>query len=113
MNFTKKNIAERLKFEINGYTQPIKKIYGINSKIYKKVFSKIFFSYIINWIGAATKILTKREIKKIIYKNSNLFPNFLNIRLILFVINVMPLISTFYILKIIEKINSKIYTFKH
>jgi len=104
-NFTKKYITERIYYELNGYTQPAKKIYSFDSHIYRTIFNKIFYLHISDWVAIATKIIEKKNIKKILENNIYLFPNCWHIKITLFIIYKFPLKMTFYILKIIRKIN--------
>jgi hypothetical protein len=103
-NFKKKNLIERLNFELKGYFQPAKEIYGVNSKIYKNIFKKIFLSHVISWIAVALRKIARKDIIKLINKNIYLFPNFKYINFLLFIINKAPTKVSFYILKIIQKI---------
>jgi hypothetical protein len=107
-NFTTRYITERISGELNGYTQPAKKIYGFNSSIYRSIFKRIFYLHITDWVGTASKIIKKERIKKIFENNIYLFPNFWHIKVTLFIIYKFPLKITFYILKIIRKINYSI-----
>jgi len=103
-NYEKKNLIERLNFELAGYYQPAKKIYGINSIIYKKIFVQIFFLYIISWVAVSLNKIKKQDIIKLIKKKNFLFPNLWHINFTLFIIYKFPNKICFYILKIIQKL---------
>jgi hypothetical protein len=87
----KKNIEERLTYEFKGYLLPAKEIYGINSKIYKKIFLIIFFKNIISWIILSIENLGKEETKKIINKNFEIAPCNWQVNFILYLIYTIPI----------------------
>ena len=108
LNYKKKDYLLRLNFELNGYLQPAKEIYGINSKTYQIIFKEVFYSYIIDWIAETSKKVQKKDIVELIKKNIYLFPKFWNVNVMLFVIFKLPTIISFYILKIINKLFLKL-----
>lgn len=104
-NFTMKKkylIAERLNHELNGCLQPAKKIFGLHSNIYRKIFKKVFFENFISWIVFSLQYLGKNETLKIINQNRYLIPNIKFINFMLFIIFITPL-KTFFILKFMKK----------
>jgi len=102
ININKKKLSERLYFELNGCLQPAKKVFVYNSKIYKNIFKKIFFTNFFPWIIYSLEILGKKSTYKIINQNRRLVPNIKYINLILFLIFITP-IRIFSILKFTKK----------
>ena len=70
-----KNLELRLNMEFNGYFAAAKEIFGINSKIYKKIFRIIFFNNIFSWLILAIENIGKVKTKLIINDNRTLIPN--------------------------------------
>ena len=85
-----KNLEIRLDMEFKGYFLAAKEIFGLNSKIYKKIFIIIFFKNIFSWLILAIENIGKIKTKKIINNNRILIPNFWWINLILFLMYITP-----------------------
>ena len=85
-----KNLEIRLNMEFNGYFTTAKEIFGIKSKMYKKIFRIIFFRNILSWIILAIEIIGKEKTQVIINNNRTLIPNFWWINLIFYLIYKTP-----------------------
>ena len=71
-----KNLEKRLNMEFNGYFAAAKEIFGINSKMYKKIFRIIFFKNTFSWLVLAIENIGKVKTQVIINNNRTLIPNF-------------------------------------
>jgi hypothetical protein len=85
-----KNLEIRLNMEFNGYFATAKEIFGIKSKMYKKIFRIIFFRNILSWIILAIEVIGKEKTQVIINNNRTLIPNFWWINLIFYLIYKTP-----------------------
>ena len=84
------NLKLRLNMEFNGYYLPAKEIFGINSKIYKKIFKIIFFKNIFSWLILTLEKIGKNNTKIIISNNRKLIPDDYLINCIIYLIFIMP-----------------------
>jgi hypothetical protein len=87
---SKKNLEIRLNMEYNGYCLPAKEIFGIDSKIYKKIFRIIFFKNILSWLILAIEKVGKEKTQVIINNNRTLMPNLWWINFTLYLIYKTP-----------------------
>jgi len=85
-----KNLEIRLNNEFNGYFAAAKEIFGINSKIYKKIFKIIFFKNILSWLILTIEKIGKNNTKIIINNNHKLIPNDYLVNCIIYLIFIMP-----------------------
>jgi len=85
-----KNLEIRLDMEFNGYFAAAKEIFGLNSKIYKKIFRIVFFKNIFSWLILAIENIGKNKTRIIINNNRILIPNSWWVNLTLFLIYMTP-----------------------
>jgi hypothetical protein len=85
-----KNLGIRLNMEFNGYYAAAKEIFGINSKMYKKIFRIIFFKNIFSWLVLTIEKLGREKTQVIINNNRTLIPNSWWINFILYLIYQTP-----------------------
>lgn len=102
-----KNLEIRLNMEFKGYFAPAKKIFGINSKMYKKIFIIILFKNILSWLVLAMENIGKLKTKAIINNNRKLIPTSWWINFIFYLIYQIP-IKFWVLIKKLKKINIKL-----
>jgi hypothetical protein len=81
----------------------INKIFGFNSKIYKKIFKIIFFKNILSWLILALEKIGKKKTQVIVNNNQALIPDSWLINFILYLIYITP-VNIWSVLKKIKKI---------
>jgi hypothetical protein len=85
------NLQIRLNMEFNGYFAAAKEIFGINSKMYKKIFRIILFKNIFSWLVLAIENIGKEKTQAIIKNNRTLIPNSWWINFIFYLIYQTPI----------------------
>jgi hypothetical protein len=86
-----KNLEIRLNMEFKGYFAPAKEIFGINSKMYKKIFIIILFKNILSWLVLTMENIGKVKTQVIINNNRKLIPTSWWINFIFYLIYRIPI----------------------